>query len=852
MDPYCVLKLGNFELQTVEHRGADKLPSWKEELTFNVLPGDDLLQITLWDKNTLSKDRKIGSASFPLFELFSKRFIEDWVELMFEGKSAGHIKLQMTFQPEWEQQKISEGERLEEKAELQKEQAQPEISGQRLKEYPAYQESGIRREEVKPELYNQEEFPQEKKIFSVEPGSEYQKEYPQESQYQQKQEIPIHERKGYSEELQQNVQYSKEFQQRQEIPSYERKGYTEELRHEKQPPQESQYQQKQEFPIHERKGYTEELGHTKKHQQEESQQHLQKEDFPKQERKVYSEEPRPEYVYKQYPQQGVPQQEKKLYKEEPLAKTWKYEEIEKPKEHDEKEEERREGIAQKGELKEFPKEPSKPEILKHTIEKETYIFSKQPKEEAERPIIQREKVYDQQLSKEQVQQLEAQQEKLYEQKPSHEIKLPAFQHEQMPAQESAQPIYQEKMHEEKPIKKEKKHKEKLPKEEKLHTGEKMSKEEKLHKKEKVPKEEKLHKVKVPKEEKVQKGEKIHKEKKAPKEEKEKKAHKKIPKEESQPEERERVEFQERQPRKEMEFQERQPKVAFKSHEVQPGQEMEYRKQPREEFQPHEAGYRKGMEFQEHPKEEIHREGMKYREQPKEQYKPQEVSSEEAHQPLYFQYGMIYIRPLSAKITRDVAAEIMDPYCVFRISDAERVSEESRSGDKNPIWNEQLPFFVGPGDFYLTVTLKDRKALQKDKIIGSAALPLFKLYADKLVEDWIELKYEGQSSGHIKVNMMFYPNEKPESIKEASATKEMSDQQTGEVKRDVFEGQQSAGLKKDIQEGVFREQKGPIKEGAVGEQYTGLKEKHQEKEIYQHSQKEKPKEHKTTQYEQKIL
>jgi len=95
--------------------------------------------------------------------------------------------------------------------------------------------------------------------------------------------------------------------------------------------------------------------------------------------------------------------------------------------------------------------------------------------------------------------------------------------------------------------------------------------------------------------------------------------------------------------------------------------------------------------------------------------------------------MVYIKPLNAKIVRDVVSDLMRPYCDLKIGDTCLESSES-SGDKNPVWNEQLGFYVKPGDNYLEITLKDRKTLQRDKIIGAAILPLFKLFATKRQEE----------------------------------------------------------------------------------------------------------------------
>jgi Ca2+-dependent lipid-binding protein len=110
MDPYCILRLGTQEYQTSQDRAGDKSPEWLEEFQFQVEPGNDIMHISLWDKNRLSKDKEIGCVNLLLVDLFEKKVLEDWVEIMHDDQSAGHIKLHMTFTPE---ARVQEGERTE-------------------------------------------------------------------------------------------------------------------------------------------------------------------------------------------------------------------------------------------------------------------------------------------------------------------------------------------------------------------------------------------------------------------------------------------------------------------------------------------------------------------------------------------------------------------------------------------------------------------------------------------------------------------------------------------------------------------------------------------------------------------
>lgn len=467
MDPYCLIRIGESEQQTEEHKSGDKLPSWNTKLTFRVLPGDDVVGIEVWDKNVMAKDQKIGSATLPLFDLFSRGLVEDWVELMHEGMSAGHIRINLSFQPDKVEEKPKpSGTEQTEPLDIVME----GVTGVSEKQYESSEQQSS---EFKQEtLYSQEKHPSEQEAL----GSQAQ----------------------FKPQTQAEAKLVPEYKEKQEG-----------LR--------GEYKQV-EIII---------------------------EDVPGQ--------------FGQDGFQPSSQQESGIAKGQDVE----------------------EGLTQET-------DPSKAsEEIRANIEESKFIGQEQT------------------------------------------------QVTQEPQEESQPPSQKEGM-----------------------------------------------------------------------------AYREIAEEGLTQE-----------------------------------SETELSK-AREEVRANVGEYRfSSQELKEQPQ---------VTQEPKESQEPKPVS---------FSYGMVYVKPLHAKIIRDVAQELMDPYCVFKISEVEKVSEESKQGDKAPMWNESLNFFVTPNDNYISITLRDKKALSRDKVIGSASLPLFKLFATQFVEDWIELMHEGQSAGHIKITMNFNPDEKPESIKE---------------------------------------------------------------------------------------
>ena len=65
-DPYCSLELGE-QIHKTKHVSSNLNPDWNEEFTFDVQPGQDVVSLSIWDKNTIKKDSFMGY-SFVTFD----------------------------------------------------------------------------------------------------------------------------------------------------------------------------------------------------------------------------------------------------------------------------------------------------------------------------------------------------------------------------------------------------------------------------------------------------------------------------------------------------------------------------------------------------------------------------------------------------------------------------------------------------------------------------------------------------------------------------------------------------------------------------------------------------------------
>ncbi|KAJ3692348.1 hypothetical protein LUZ60_012698 [Juncus effusus] len=64
-DPYIIFRVGKQEVKTHVQRGTTN-PEWDERLTLSVEDPNDPLKLEVWDKDTLSRDDRMGHAEIDL------------------------------------------------------------------------------------------------------------------------------------------------------------------------------------------------------------------------------------------------------------------------------------------------------------------------------------------------------------------------------------------------------------------------------------------------------------------------------------------------------------------------------------------------------------------------------------------------------------------------------------------------------------------------------------------------------------------------------------------------------------------------------------------------------------------
>ena len=98
MDPYVKIKIGNNTYQSAVAQGQHKTPTWTDTFSFKI-NGESAMELTVLEKDTLSKDDLIGEATVQLGEMYLRKNGSNWHEIRKEGKVTGQIMISFEYFP---------------------------------------------------------------------------------------------------------------------------------------------------------------------------------------------------------------------------------------------------------------------------------------------------------------------------------------------------------------------------------------------------------------------------------------------------------------------------------------------------------------------------------------------------------------------------------------------------------------------------------------------------------------------------------------------------------------------------------------------------------------------------------
>ena len=100
MTPYVVFTLGTRKGKSRISRGGGKTPTWSDSIALH-RSNEDMLYIEIWDDETFGRNELIAVGEVPIAKIFNSygHHINEWVNVFYQQRPAGHLNLDLTFQP---------------------------------------------------------------------------------------------------------------------------------------------------------------------------------------------------------------------------------------------------------------------------------------------------------------------------------------------------------------------------------------------------------------------------------------------------------------------------------------------------------------------------------------------------------------------------------------------------------------------------------------------------------------------------------------------------------------------------------------------------------------------------------
>jgi len=157
-DPYVVLKCGGHAdtFRTKVCRDGGTAPKWNERFTF-ALAGTEgnELNLRIWNRNTMTSDKCIGSATVKLDAVFKNETDDVAVEVFdTKGRAAGVINLVLTFTPSGSY--VVQQQQQQQAYVVQPQRQQPAYVVQQQQQQPAYL---VQQQQQPPHVVQQQQKP---------------------------------------------------------------------------------------------------------------------------------------------------------------------------------------------------------------------------------------------------------------------------------------------------------------------------------------------------------------------------------------------------------------------------------------------------------------------------------------------------------------------------------------------------------------------------------------------------------------------------------------------------------------------------------------------------------------------
>jgi hypothetical protein len=121
-------------------------------------------------------------------------------------------------------------------------------------------------------------------------------------------------------------------------------------------------------------------------------------------------------------------------------------------------------------------------------------------------------------------------------------------------------------------------------------------------------------------------------------------------------------------------------------------------------------------------------------------------------------GSLIIKPSAARLTRDTEfLGKMDPYCVVKMGSQKQRTATHQSAGKFPSWRDSIVFRRTHEDM-VTFEVWDADTASSDDLVGEGNLPIHSVLTSGNFNDWVNLTYKGKSSGQLRVDIQWVPDQ----------------------------------------------------------------------------------------------
>lgn len=121
-------------------------------------------------------------------------------------------------------------------------------------------------------------------------------------------------------------------------------------------------------------------------------------------------------------------------------------------------------------------------------------------------------------------------------------------------------------------------------------------------------------------------------------------------------------------------------------------------------------------------------------------------------------GTVTFKPLKGEFIDDTdTLGKMDPYCKVRIGRHSDKTAYAKGEGRNPTWNDTIMLDRKHNEQHATLKIRDKDRMGLNDKIGKVKIDLDEIAAKRKVHDWYPIYKGKKNTGHVLVDIEYYPH-----------------------------------------------------------------------------------------------